>query len=182
MEQTEAQASVSSATASISNVINDCLDLFHKVKLFYKDLPNGRDNTPALQELHKNVTAEYKDLAGTYPAIVAAIVWSCKFYPDAAYKYFSYVSANKWKTKEEYLEIQSLYNVFVFRHEHPRASPKEIAEYRRRSFNEVKKETKIFEETAAKVTQQLNEERQESIDFRKERIIKMLEVIKNNNS
>lgn len=165
---------VKSGEATIDDVIAECLDIWHITKTVYRDMEKEHSRE-IVNNLHKKMITEHHDLATAYPAVLSHIVYCNKFYPSAAKKYFEYIKANPWKSKEDFLDRQAVYSVFVRRHEDPRVSPKEISRLRQASLDAIKAETKKIETINKEITDQFNKDKAISNDLRRERILKLLQ-------
>lgn len=161
-------------TASINDVIREGQEIYHKVSVFYRDHPSH--NEEAVKYIHNQLIKDHHEFAGAYPIVLRTIVYEKFFHPKVMKNYFVHISNNPWKTREEFLERQAEYLVYMLRFRCPRTEVKKIYEYRNMIIKQLKEEDKEFQSVYKKVTDECNKEADEAKQLRRERLLKLLQT------
>ena len=164
----------SSGVTTIERAIAECHDIFHKVKLFYKD---ADENNPVVcRELHKRIVEEHRDFAGCYPIVIRMMVYEKFFHAKVMKNYLVHISHNPWHSMDEFLERQAEYVVYVERHRKPRTSQKDIAKFREYVIAMLKKENEDFNKLNKEVTEELNKEQDSVKEERRKALYERLKA------
>ncbi len=164
---------------TISKAVEECHDMFYKVRSFYKNVKPSDITNKMCEELHKRIIEEHKDFSKVYPMIIRVMVYDRFFNENVVRKYFKYVSNHVWKNREEFLEVQGEYMVYVERFRHPRKSQKDIWKYRDYIVDTLKKEDKEFETITKSVTKEMEKEIEKGKELTKQKLIEALEKLVN---
>ncbi len=140
--------------------------------MFYRDHP--RPSPDALKFLHGRIIDEHRDFSGSYPIAVRSMVFDGYFNEKVMKNYFVHVSNHPWKTREEFLDRQAEYFVYVQRKRYPRTDERQIREYRDQVRQALRKEDEEFNSMFKKVTQELDKETEDARDERRQRLLKLL--------
>ncbi len=170
---------VSGGTVSIDDAVNEGLVMYSKVRAFISSLPDkGKDGKEppeaALKELHDRLVKDHKDFASSYPIVTRVMVFEGFYVPKVMKNYFVHISNHPWKTREEFLERQAEYLVYVLRYRCPRTETKKIHAYRNEMIKKLKQEDAEFIEAFKAIGEQMDKEMGQSKDDRRERILEML--------
>jgi hypothetical protein len=106
-------------------------------------------------EVIKKIQDIFKDFSRSFPIMLRHIVQTQKVYPDVIKRYVKLCQAQPTHSIAEFQQRQADYLAMVYRKEHPRAGPKEIAAIRAQYEKNLKKE----EEYMKKVMDVISEER-----------------------
>ena len=125
--------------------------------------PSDRDGDDESKEesIYITLARDHSDMNKTYPVILAAMSTG-SYDKKAVRKFFGYVKNHPWRTEEEFLDVQSVYNTMLFRATHPHANQKSITrtrEHVRAALTENEKNTKEQIERAQREAEEINARR-----------------------
>ena len=162
-------------TLGIDDAVAEAEHMFYKVKQYYKS--NSNTNEESVRYLHKLLVEEHKDFSGSYPLVVRTMVYESFFNAKVLKNFLVHVSHNPWRSREEFLERQVEYLVYVIRHKNPRMDQKKLYDIRNNMRKQILEEDKAFEKTAKEVMSKLDEEHQSAKDDRRQKILELLQKL-----
>ncbi len=163
---------ISGGTTTIDEAVAEGLEIHAKIKTFLSANPKAPE--AALKDLHNRVISEHKDFSSSYPIVVRLMVYENFYVPKVMKNYFVHISNHPWKTREEFLERQAEYLVYVLRYRCPRTETRKIYAYRNEMISKLKKEDGEFIEAFKKLSDQMDKEMGEVKEDRRERLFSAL--------
>lgn len=127
------------------------------------------------ETLHKKIIEEHREFAQIYAIVVRSIVYENLYYEGVMRKYITHLANHPWDKREEFLDRQADYLVFLKRELEPRSGQKYIAMYRDHVRKQLHEEDKMFMDKADDMKKIIDEEVQEKMCDRKQRIYEMLD-------
>jgi ElaB/YqjD/DUF883 family membrane-anchored ribosome-binding protein len=86
-------------------------------------------------------------------------------------KFLKYMQANPYKTEDQYFTIYSEYAKMLFRHYHPRASPRELFEVQNNAKRALKKEKDEFEDLVKKYEKEFDDRVKKADELKRQLIL-----------
>jgi hypothetical protein len=168
MEADEPGRNKEKGTATVDYIIGVVSKLFEDVKAGYKTI---KKITPeSVDALHKKIIDNYKDFAQQHPIVVRHIVYEQKFYPKVMEKYLLHLSNHPVTNREQQLETQTEYLVYMLRHEHPRTETKKIYQYRNDVLKEIKDSDEKLQKCIETAAEEMANDKEKGNQDRRERL------------
>lgn len=163
-------------TPVIEDIVNEGKTIYQKSKNFKKIHKNmdEKDYETLLSLIHK----EHKDFVSVYAIVVKTIIYGDTFYHKALEKYINHLKNNPWNSREEFIDRQADWLIYLERERNPRIGSKSLAEFRQRIQKQLHEEDKEFVKAAEKMKKQLEVEHKEILKNRRERLIGAIKQLK----
>jgi hypothetical protein len=155
-------------TATIEFVIGECHKIFNDIKNEYKK--TKKIDEQFCDELHGSIIKKYKNFAEVYPLVLRHIVYEKKFYPDVMKKFLLHVSNHPITSRDESLEVQAEYLVYMLRYEHPKCDRKKIYEYRNQVIKSLKDDDKKLEQCIKDASEEMQRDKELGNTYRREKL------------
>ena len=143
-------------------------------KYIYSQLMTDKD----YESLHKEIVEKHHEFASIYAIVIRHIVMHNEYYDEAMRKYVQHLTNNPWNNKKEFIERQAEYLVHVERQKKPRIGSTELARYKNNVRKQLLEEDEKFDEYAKECKEKVNEEWDEIIANRKQRLHDLLQKMK----
>ncbi len=147
-------------------------------KYIYSQLMTDKD----YETLHKEIVEKHHDFASIYAITIRHIVMHNEFYDDAMKRYVQHLTNNPWNTKKEFIERQAEYLVYVERQKKPRIGSTELARYKQNVNKQLLEEDEKFDAYAKEVKETVNDEWDQIVKNRKDRLHDLLQKMKDEGS
>jgi hypothetical protein len=144
----------------------------------YKDIYSNMMTDKDYENLHKKIIADHREFASIYAIVVRCIVYHNEFFDNALRLYVNHLTNHPWSKREEFVERQAEYIVYVWKEKNPRIGSSELARYKQGIVKTLIEEDKKFDEYAKETTKTVNEEWDKIIDDRRRRLHDILEKMK----
>lgn len=130
------------------------------------------DQKMAPDAIGKIIYPQYKDFVSTYPTVIQYMLHKCYDKPTLA-KWLK--NLKPWTKESEFLERQAQYAAMLMKALNPKASNKDIAEFRRKVNKQLLEDRENFKKEVDKAQKEI--EIQEELAFidRKKDLLKLLE-------
>jgi len=115
-----------------------------------------KDESAREESIYVTLAREHAELNKTYPVILAAMA-AGSYHARAVRKFFKYVQHHLWRTEEEFLEVQTVYNAILYRVTHPRAHGTAVAQIRQRTRKALDENTQKTKEQIASAQRDADE-------------------------
>ena len=138
----------------------------------------GKKNNPSKEDhesQHKLIISEHRDFASIYAIVVRSIIYENIYYEDVMEKFVKNLTNHPWKNKEEFLDRQADYLVYLNRKVNPKMGAKDVAKYKDNIRKHLHEEDKKFMENAEIMQKEIDKELEVKAKDRQKRLISLLE-------
>lgn len=160
----------------VTDIVREGREIWRKCTAWHKT--NGKEKDSLLR-LHKKITSEHADFASIYAIVVRSIVYEGVYYESAMNKYVQHLMNHPWKERDEYLDRQADYLVYLQRERNPRVGSKEVAQYRDHVRKQLHEEDKEFMECADEMKKEIDKEMDCNNSDRRQRLYELMKTIDN---
>lgn len=158
-------------------VVKDIVDEANAIQKLCRDYKNNKGTEINFEDLHKLVQKHHHNFISTYPVVVRTLVYEKNYKSKALEKYIIHLKNHPWNKREEYLERQVDWYVFLERENNPRIGSKPLAEFRDNVRRHIMKEDKDFMKAANATKEEVDAERDAIILDRKQRLTEIVKKI-----
>lgn len=146
-------------TPTIEEVIRECDEAWVFARKLRDESRDKADLEGTQDAIYMSLVREHTELNKTYPVILAAMA-AGSYHQDAVRKFFKYVKDHPWRTQDEFFEIQSAYNLILYRKTHPRASQKVAAKVREQTHDALIENERAMKEQVDRAQREAEETNQ----------------------
>jgi len=182
MEVAATKCEISGGSAPLDRVVADANALRRAARAWVKqrlpadaplaDLPRLRLALREDPQLFDEMRAQFPDLLKTYPLVCNMLIVLDQYDTRVFENYLRTLQGhNPWATRETWLESQTEYAVALYRHSHPRAAAREVAEYRANVTQSLKADDDVFREAAELAQKEVDEIARAETVRRRDRLV-----------
>ena len=137
-----------------------------------------RKKSETVDELFQRMWKEHPQFCQAYPTVMGEMVQGR--YPQKAFeKYLKYLSNQKWATsRDTWLRSQAHYNCILYKHIVPHYNIKDANAAEEHTYQALKKEDESWEENAAEVQREIEQEKQQIADLKRDELKQYLMRLK----
>lgn len=158
---------------SEGQVLDESNKMWSKVRESKKSR-NPEDEDALYQRLWK----EHPQFCQAYPLVVGEMVQG-RFHYKAFRTYLKYLSKGAWaKSKDDWLRSQAHYNCILYKHIVPHYNIKDANAAEEHAYQALKREDASWEENAAEVQREMEEEKRRIADLKRDELKEYLTRLK----
>lgn len=153
-------------------VSGEARDMWKKVRQTRAQKPEEVD------ALFHRLWKEHPQFCQAYPIVIGEMVQG-RFHQKAFEKYLLYLSKNTWaSSKDAWLRAQAHYNCILYKHIVPHYNIKDANAAEEHAYQALKKEDASWEQNAAAVQREIEEEKQQIASLKREELKKYIAKLK----